>query len=224
MAFMFPLFLLEAWRMAGGASMRERLRPFLRRLAWFAGPVLAIAVLAVLYHRARFADPTEFGHSYLAVKQQAQIEAHGLFSYTYLARNLAVAFTLLPDVVEHAPYLIIGGHGLALWFTTPVFLLLLWPQRKNSMHRALWLTVAFVAIPTFFYQNSGWLQFGYRFSLDYTAFLVLVLAVGGRRLGRGTKVLIVLGIVINLFGAITFARYPEFYRADSASYQSVVRH
>ena len=82
MAFMFPLLLLEAWRMAPGADARARLRPFLRRLAWFAAPVIAIAVVAVLYNRARFGSPTEFGHSYLAVRQQAQIEAHCLFSYS----------------------------------------------------------------------------------------------------------------------------------------------
>jgi hypothetical protein len=226
MAFMFPLFLLEAWRMAGEPTTdaRARLRPFLRRAARFAAPVVAIAAVAVAYNVARFGAPTEFGHSYLAVRQQAQIEAHGLFSYSYLARNLAVAFTLLPDFFGHAPYVTISGHGLALWLTTPAFLLLLWPAVRNPLHRALWITVAFVAIPTFFYQNSGWLQFGYRFSLDYTAFLVLLLAVGGRPLGRGSRALIAVGIAINLFGAITFARFPQFYRADNATYQTVVKH
>jgi hypothetical protein len=225
MAFMFPLFLLEAWRMAEGADVRARLRPFLRRVAWFAAPIVAIAVVAMFYNRARFGSPTEFGHSYLAVKQQAQIEVHGLFSYTYLARNLAVAFTLLPDVsFDTYPYVTIGGHGLAIWFTTPVFLLLLWPRVKNPMHRALWITVGFVAVPIFFYQNSGWVQFGYRFSLDYTAFLVLLLAVGGRRFRGGTIALMAIGIAINLFGAATFARYGELYRTDNGSYTNVVKH
>ena len=131
----------------------------------------------------------------------------------------------MPDLnLDRWPYVTIGGHGLALWVTTPVLLLLLWPRQKSPMHRTLWITVACIALPSLFYQNSGWVQFGYRFSLDYMVFLILLLAVGGRRFGRGTIALVALGVAINLFGAITFARYPELYRTDGASYDSVVKH
>ncbi len=227
MAFMFPLFACEAWRMAGGlASARADRRAFVRALARmlvrFAAPVVVIAAIAAAYNLARFGAPGEFGHSYLDVVQQQQMERFGLFSYHYLGRNLAVAMTLLPELPGRWPYVQISGHGLALWITTPVLVLLLWPRERNPLHRALWLTVAAVAVPTFFYQNSGWVQFGYRFSLDYTVFLVLLLAIGGRPLGRATRALIALGIAINLFGAITFARYPEFYRADAKARETVV--
>ena len=40
----------------------------------------------------RFGRPTEFGHTYLAVLQQAQIQKYGLFNFIYLGRNLACAF------------------------------------------------------------------------------------------------------------------------------------
>jgi hypothetical protein len=81
-----------------------------------------------------------------------------------------------------------------------------------------------VAIPTLFYQNSGWWQFGYRFSLDYTVFLVMLLAIGGRPLTRFGKSLIVIGILINLFGAITFDRSYEYYRLGGNAYDVVVPH
>jgi len=232
MAFMFPLFLLEAARMAGGlAHLRgdaaERAR-FLRQLArpvlQFAAPVVVIAIAAAAYNVVRFDEPTEFGHSYLHVRQQAQMEQYGLFDFRYLARNLAVAFTLLPELPEKGPFAQVSGHGLAIWVTTPAFLLLLWPRARPPLHRALWLTVALVAIPTFFYQNSGWVQFGYRFSLDYTVFLVLLLAVGGRPLGWGTRALVALGIAINLFGAWSFASQPRYYRLGGDAYGTVVRH
>jgi len=234
-AFMFPLFFLEAWRMAGGvAAWKEDRRAIVRalvpKLAWFAAPIAVIAAAGVAYNLARFGEPTEFGHSYLQVRQQAQIEAHGLFSYHYLARNLAVAFTLLPDFPRQGPWVQISGHGLAIWFTTPALLLLLWPRETGSLHRALWLTVALVAVPTFFYQNSGWVQFGYRFSLDYLPFLVLLLAIGGRPFGWGTRALIVFGVVVNLFGAVTFDRSWQYYKAArdprqvDMSYDVVVAH
>ena len=194
---------------------------FLKTSARMAAPVVAFAAAAVAFNAARFGSPLEFGHSYLDVRQQAQIEQFGLFSYHYFARNLAVAFTLLPDFYARYPFVQIGGHGLALWFTTPVFVYLLWPRVKPTLHRTLWFTIACVAVPSLFYQNSGWFQFGYRFSLDYTVFLVMLLAIGMRPLTRLAKSLIVVGILINLFGAITFDRQWQFYKGN---YDVIVAH
>lgn len=212
MAFMFPLFVLEAWRMPGR---------FAPRMVRFALPVIAFAIAGAAYNKARFGSYTEFGHTFLDVRQQAQIEQWGLASYHYLARNLAVAFTLLPEVDGH---LRIPGHGLALWVTTPILLFLVWPNDKPPIHRALWLTVALVAIPSLCYQNSGWVQFGYRFSLDYMVFLIMLLAIGGRALTPVAKLLIVLGIAINLFGAYTFDRDWSYYRLGGNAYDVVVAH
>ncbi|HEY0192255.1 MAG TPA: hypothetical protein VGC42_14135 [Kofleriaceae bacterium] len=229
MAFMVVLFVCEAWRMAGGrvawrAERGAMLRALGRRLLPFAAPVIGFALLGCLYNYVRFGAPTEFGHTYLEVRQQAQIEQFGLASYHYLARNLAVAFTLLPELVPHAPYLQIGGHGLALWFTTPVLLLVVWPRERNALHRALWLTVLVVALPSLLYQNSGWVQFGYRFGLDYLVFLIMLLAIGGRPLTRVARALIIAGIAINLFGALTFDRAWQYYRVGGNAYDVVVAH
>jgi hypothetical protein len=218
MAFMFPLFVLEAWRMA--PERRAMLRPLVR----FALPVVGFAIIGMIYNYVRFGSPTEFGHTYLDVRQQAQIEQYGLASYHYLSRNLAVAFALLPDLSAKSPHVQISGHGLALWFTTPVLLFVVWPREKPAIHRALWATVAAVAVPTLLYQNSGWFQFGYRFSLDYMVFLVMLIAIGGRPLHRVAKGLIIAGIVINLFGAVTFDRTWRYYRAGGSAYDVVIAH
>jgi len=214
MMFMVILFVAEWWRLRGGR----------RQLLLFAAPVVGFAIIAVIYNYARFGSPTEFGHTYLEVRQQLQIEQYGLASYHYLGRNLAVAFTLLPDLSLHDPYVQISGHGLAMWFTTPVLVLLLWPREKPALHRTLWLTVAAVALPSLLYQNSGWVQFGYRFSLDYMVLLVMLLAIGGRPLDRIAKALIVIGVAINLFGAVTFDRDWKYYRVGGNAYDVVVPH
>ena len=227
MAFMLPLFVLEAWRVSGGlatwradrATMRKQLWPLLAR---FIAPIAAFAIAGMIYNAVRFGSPTEFGHTYLDVRQQGQIEQYGLASFHYLSRNLAVAFALLPEVSLRSPYVQIGGHGLAMWFTTPIILFALWPREKPAIHRALWLTIACVAIPSLLYQNSGWVQFGYRFSLDYLVFVVMLLAIGGRPLGAVAKTLIVLGIAINVFGAITFDRFWQYYRVGGNAYDVVV--
>jgi len=111
----------------------------------------------------------------------------------------------------------INLHGLALWLTTPAYLWLLWPQRRAVPQRALWLTVTCVALPTLFYQNTGWLQFGYRFSNDYAVFLFALLAVGGYRFGRLFRVCACAAVLLNAFGAGTFgrSRYAAYYFQDN---------
>ncbi len=238
MAFMFPLFVFEAWRMIAkaradevppNASASMNLRAARRSmllamrgpLLRFAIPVVAFAAVGMIYNQVRFSSFTEFGHSYLAlgnhdpVVQQNNIEQWGLASSHYLSRNLAVAFASVPDLLPHSPWIQISGHGLAIWFTTPALLLLLWPRDKGPLHRALWLTTLFVALPSLLYMNTGWFQFGYRFSLDYMVFLVLLLAVGGRPMGRVMKALIVAGVIVNLFGAWTYDRENQHYKGSA---------
>jgi hypothetical protein len=222
MAFMFPLFLFELWRTA--PVDRSIVRALWRPLVKFAAPVAIFAIAGMIYNVLRFDSPTEFGHTYLEVRQAGQIEQWGLMSYQYLSRNLAVALTLLPELPGRAPWIQISGHGLALWFTTPLLLFVLWPREKPEIHRALWITVACVALPVLLYQNSGWVQFGYRFSLDFMVFLLMLIAVGGRPLTHVAKALIVVGIVINLFGAWSFDRRWEYYRIGGSAYDVIIRH
>ena len=74
---------------------------------------------------------------------------------------------------------------------------------------------------------SGWihtrLQLGYRFSLDYMLLRVARLAIGGRTLTRVARALVVVGIAVNLFGALTFNR-SAYYVSDTTTYTCVVAH
>jgi hypothetical protein len=214
MLFMFPLLVFEMWRT----------RQVRRWKVWvaFAAPV-AIAGLAAAWHNdIRFGEPMEFGYRYLRVRQQLDIERYGLFAPHYLPRNLTAAFALLPHISVRAPYISISGHGLALWFTTPALLLLARERPRTQFQAALWITAATVGIWSVFYQNTGWVQFAYRFSLDYIVFLLLILAVSERPLTRLARGLIVLSVVFNVFGAVTFARDQQFYRTDRGAYESLV--
>jgi len=70
------------------------------------------------------------------------------------------------------------------------------------------------------YQNTGWLQFGYRFSNDFAVFLFAMLAVGGFRLGRTFWVLGAVGVAVNAFGALTFERrgFERYYYSDGSQH------
>ncbi|MEB2311086.1 MAG: hypothetical protein OZ921_01895 [Sorangiineae bacterium] len=236
--FAAPLFIFESLRvalrspeaMAGEvrrSGERTELHRWWRRLdhgrvfrawLWFALPV-ALVLGATLWHNAaRFGDPFEFGYRFLTVGWRGRIEKYGLFDYHFLAKNLGVVLTSLPyrlEPPEPAPFQI-NAHGLALWVTTPLYLWLLWPRRFASLSLALWVTVAAVAVPTLFYQNTGWVQFGYRFSNDYAVFLFALLALGGRRFGALFTSAAVWSVAINAFGAVSFNRagFARFYFQD----------
>ena len=185
--------------------------PSVRQLVLMGIPAVSIAGLAFLLNYLRFENPFEFGHYFLNVRWAERIQRWGLFNYHFLARNLAVMFTMLPWIMVRHPYVKIPWHGLSIFFTTPAFALLIWPRRRSPVQPWLYLSVLLPMILHLFYQNSGWVQFGYRFSLDYTVFLFALLAVGGHRLGWLFKLMVTWSVAVNTFGAVTFNRFMGFY-------------
>jgi hypothetical protein len=236
--FAFPLFVIEAaricmpsevrfelpaessWRRAWRAAKTLDKGRFLRLLLMFALPIAVILVLSLWHNRLRFGDPFEVGYRYLSVAWRDRMLKWGLFHYHYLARNLGVVLTSLPYWPEpgRGDVMQINAHGLALWLTTPAYLWLLWPRKVSSLSWALGLTALCVAVPSLFYQNTGWLQFGYRFSNDYAVFLIALLAIGGFRFRVLFYSAFVWAVAVNAFGAITFGRskFDRFYYQDAS--------
>ncbi|HVU49492.1 MAG TPA: hypothetical protein VHL80_02335 [Polyangia bacterium] len=218
LGFAFPLFILEAVRVSGGwGALRsgEGWRALTPRLVRLGVPVAVIGAVLLWHNQARFGDPFEFGHRYLNVQWQERISRFGLFNYHFLSRNLAAALVLLPRIMARAPFVKISQHGMSLLVTSPNLAYTVMPQERSHLTRPLWLTIAAVAIPSLLYQNSGYVQFGYRFSLDYMVYFVVLLAIGNRPFTRLFKGLVVVAFGINLFLAITFDRYMEFSYDDS---------
>lgn len=202
-------------------SWRERrftsaLRPAIRPLVVAALPFLALSAAGFAHNYVRFGNPLEFGHSYLTTMQADNIQRYGLFNYQYLSRNLACALTLLPKLLPRSPYIQVSYHGLSLLLTTPILLYLLWPAPdagRRALRRALWVAIVPIALLGLLYQNDGYIQFGFRFSLDYMLLLLLLVALGNQAAipTRTFRALALCGVVVNLFGAITFGRMWQFY-------------
>ena len=172
-------------------------------------PLVASFALASIYNYERFGDgrPFAFGHEFLPWVRGSRLNAWGLFSYHYLPKNLGCVLTSLPYIAPkggdlRGAWFQVNAHGLALWFTTPIYLFLLWPKNKNGLHLALWVAALGPLVGNLLYQNTGWAQFGYRFSNDYA--LILLRADRGRSAATCEAlfyVLVAWAIVWNAFGA-----------------------
>ena len=216
LAFSGVFFVLEAIADGGPVRLanlraalgdRERRKQIAYRLALFAAPIALVGGAAGWMNAARFGNPLEFGHSHLyANRVNADVRTYGLFSFHYLPRNLSSAFLLLPQLDLQPLGLRYDPNGMSLFATTPLFALLFFPRERPRLWRPLWIAAAVVAIPGFFYQNNGWQQFGFRFSLDYTPCLLVLLAISGRALDGLFWLLAAIGIAVNAWGAAVFNR------------------
>jgi len=188
-------------------ALRENRQELVGKGLRFLAPAVAMGIPMALMNYVRFGSFTDFGHDKLFNNRvNADIQKWGLFNYHYLERNLHAAFTRLPVLGSqpNQPPIGFDFDGMSLFVTTPLFILLLWPLVKPRLHRLLWATVGLVAVPGFFYQNTGWRQFGFRFSLDYTPYLFMLLAIGGRRFNNWFWALGLAGVAVGIWGAIAF--------------------
>jgi len=209
-AFGFLFFVLELFR-EGNRFVWRGPTYLMKKGAAFAIPVLVVGILLMIYNYLRFENPFEFGHTYLAGGTRPSIREHGLFSFWFLKNNLAAALTNPPVFDTFPPFIHITRHGLSLLFTSPFLLYLLWPKVFPLYARNLAIAALFVALPSLFYQNTGWAQFGWRFALDFMPFLFAMLAVCGRQFTKGFVALCIYSFLMNALGAITFDRFPQFY-------------
>lgn len=107
--------------------------------------------------------------------------------------------------------------GTGLWAVSPAFVFALrLPRRRDAvLFAATWLSILVIALPDVLYYNTGWYQFGDRFSLDCTPFLLILVALGLRPplrpIWRGIfVVLLVLSIASNVVGMRWFLHQPPY--------------
>ena len=159
----------------------------------------------------RWGNPTEFGHTYLAEGTRASIRDYGLFHPHFLERNLRVLLTNIPSWSTEAPYIKLSKHGLGLFVASPFLLWAMWVRGWNALKVALVATSVAVFTPALFYQNTGWEQFSFRFSIDVLPLLMGLVAVQYASFGWFARSAMVVSIIIEGFGAVVFGRFPDFF-------------
>ena len=130
-----------------------------------------------------------------------------------MTRHLKIIFGRLPNFSDEVPYIYPSLNGLAIWITTPAFIFAFWAGIKNRIAIGCWISIVLIAFVEFCHGTWGFEQFGYRFALDFYPFLFLLTVKGiGERIRWYHIILIVIGILVNLWGVLWF------YQFDWAEY------
>jgi 4-amino-4-deoxy-L-arabinose transferase-like glycosyltransferase len=197
----FPFFLLLSYEQ--NQTWNLRVRQFALFLAGLAIPV----GLNALYNLARYGTPFDIGYTLIPGIQQDPYFTQGIFSLSYIPRNIYAIFFQGPILLDNAPYFEPNWMGLGLFFTTPAFIYIFkGPWNRLSKYAAV--AVACILPILITHGTVGFTQFGYRFSLDFTPFLILLAAKGMReKLGWEEKTLILLSLLVNLRGVVSIIKF-----------------
>ncbi len=187
---------------ADAASKKRALAGWLIRAA----VPLGVSALGLMGHNAaRFGNPLDFGYKSQKVDASllGDLHLHGQFSTQHVMRNLRVLLLGAPEWRSGERWPRPDDRGMSLLLTSPALLLLIGLRRGDAVSRGCWLAVGLTLIPLMLYYNTGWRQFGYRFSLDFFAPLIVLLACRvGVRFSRELAALVALGVLVNAWGVV----------------------
>ena len=179
----------------------------LRRMLLGLIPLGLAGFFMVAYNLVRFGDPFELGYRYMQLEKllEKTLEEHGTFSLAYLGRNLYYAFLDLPKLSPRWPYVLMDGWGLSLFISTPALVYIFLGTWRERIGQTCALAACLVAAPSLLYYNTGYLQAGYRYVLDFMPFLVVPIVIGmGGKLTRISVFLILLSICMGFLSLVNF--------------------
>lgn len=141
--------------------------------------VLAIGLLGI-YNLARFGSMWETGLDYhlMAERFVEDYRAYGPFHLHYVPENLYYQYIAYPFLQPDRVF-----EGGSLFLLSPVFLAAFWGLALGRPRWVAWGlagTVLLVNIPILLLMGTGWIQFGPRYTLDFTVPLLLLTAMGVR--------------------------------------------
>lgn len=187
-------------------------------------PIILCLSLFALYNQKRFHSVFETGYSYNISKEELPIGAnrvYGEISIMHIPANLYSFFIMSPLPLKEVdsqgfvlkfPYMRADAWGVAIWFTSPLFLYLILRFKKGTYTVSSIIAVLILALPVFTWYSVGFAQFGYRYALDFLPFLfLLLLPCLGAKLSKTAIILIILGVLFNtIYAGSIFGNYPVF--------------
>jgi hypothetical protein len=153
------------WRLAGMAAVAA------------APIVLAVAGLGI-YNYLRFGSFLDNGLAYhlMSITFRPNFNRYGVFNVYYIPTNFFYQYIAYPFFDPNN--LFMGG---SLFLLSPIFLASFWGIVKGKPRwstSALLFSILLTSIPILLLMGTGWVQFGPRYTLDFTVPLLLLTAMG----------------------------------------------
>lgn len=181
----------------------------------FSIPIFLSLLIVGIYNFARFNNPLEAGYNYQFIQNPKMLNAQsaGPFSLKHVPGNLYSLFYRgfeevksspnPDDILLKIPFLKANPLGLSIILTSPIFLFaLLTKVNKNILF--CWINILILLIPILTFYSLGFMEYGYRYALDFYPFLFLILAAFFRNeIPLTIKGLIIYCIIFNFIYALS---------------------
>jgi hypothetical protein len=181
-------------------------------VAWlcFSGLPILLSIGGMFwYNQARFGSPLDFGYEYMIVASALAepLQTYGQFNIHFIWQNLKANWLGLPYWHESCHRLAPNRQGMSIFITTPALLYLYRSWKKEAWVVLGWISTLMIIGVHLLYYNTGALQFGYRFSLDFLVIMICLLAVSFRdRVPKLVYLLVTYSLVINFIGVLWHAK------------------
>jgi hypothetical protein len=173
----------------------------------YSAPILAALFITAWWNYVRFGSVLETGYGISTLSPQlAQARAQGLFSLSHLRSNLSLFIGGGFGVFETVPSLKPNPAGQSMLLTTPALLIAVGAGVRSRANLVLWAAAGLVAVPVFLYYGGGGADtYGYRYALDFTPFLLALVAIAAKqRFGNLEKLLIGLSVAFVTYGFVYY--------------------
>jgi hypothetical protein len=202
------LALVCLWPLAYGVAQHwGRGRRTVLYLSLVATPLVLFGLAFLAYNLARFGNPLELGIRYhqMAYSFQADYAQYGAFNWHYVPVNFYYQYIYYPFPITTKEF----AMGGSLFLLSPPFLYAwraLWCAVRQPWV-VLWGVVSgLTALPILLLMGTGWVQFGPRYTLDFTVPLLLLTARGSEGASRPLWLLsLMLSILHYAVGAYLFS-------------------
>jgi hypothetical protein len=188
----------------------HRSKAKIKDILYLITPFGIMGLILATYNFTRFGSFFEQGYSYqLLTNFSSRARDYGLFGLVHLPANLYYFFLSGPlpvfkDGVSYVlkyPFVKANPWGMSIFITSPYLVYLFFQKYNGWESRSLLATAFFISVPIFLYYATGYVQFGYRYSLDFLPFLhfLLLRVMEKKVLNEKFKLLILISALFNMY-------------------------
>lgn len=208
---------LRALPQRAGEAFRDLLddRRTLAALGTFVGVLVPFAIISLWYNDVRFGSLFDTGldeiydkyagYGYTPYLALFPEDRFGQFDIRNVPIHLYTIFLQPPTFTDDGTLFRPSEFGMSVLLTSAPLAYAAFVRRSSAVKRMCYIALLLVPIPTLMYYSAGWVQFGYRYMLDYLPFLMILTAFGfddhqSPTAFRVKVALVVLSIAIGFWG------------------------